>query len=580
MYRYLVVVEQRTRFLLFCHHLYNRSIFNQHGIGSSNQVLLTSYNLGGQAARYVNGRKVVSSPTEDSRFRMIKQWLDYCNKNHNCQEKEPPILPTRVLDVRSKDPVLRVCQGRRDHYVALSYCWGGPQKATTTKETIEKYTKKVDLDELSQTLKDAIEITRRLNLQYLWIDALCIVQGGEDFNIESLKMAQYYGNAYFTLAAGCSACSGDGFLANRPSPLAIPCELDYYRYVDGLPTVSPLGSVFACLPSSKEVGPLETRAWTFQESILTRRMLLYGREQISFRCLERQTFENGTSFLHQQTVPYLNVRGQNLKPLAEQKLELLRRWYQMLELYTRRHMTNPADKLTALAGIAQVLHDTLKCKYIFGLWEDDMIRGMLWTTNTKHYSREWAKPLRRSVEVRAPSWSWASVEGHVTVDHLERTESKYRNPNNHRILIVGHEFEKSSFDPIRSMKPVSFELKVRGVLKGVQRGERQLSKYQPGGYQPGGSSYRSLHPKTILLEPVGMAPATGSGPNTHPVVIGLGLLDLPDEPLQCSFCMRLNIERGLILVSNTKGGYRRVGTFLVEDETWFENGDPEEIRLT
>ena len=523
----------------------------------------------------MNGRETVLNPAEDTRFRMIKRWLRYCNENHTCQDTEPPFLPTRVLDVETKDPVLRICQGQRGHYVALSYCWGGPQKAMTTKETFENYTKKVDHDELSQSLKDAIEITRKLDMKYLWIDALCIVQGGEDFNVESLKMAQYYGNACFTLSAGCSASSQEGFLANRPRPLAAPCRLDYYRPVEGNRATSPLGSVFACLPPSKETGPLEARAWTFQESILTRRELLYGQEQISFRCLERQVFENGTSSVRQERGPYLDVRGQNQKNLAEKKAEVLRRWYSMLELYTRRRMTDPADKLTALAGIAQVVHDTLKCTYMFGLWEDDMVRGMMWTTNTNRYSSEWAKSLRRPINDRAPSWSWASVEGHVTVNHFARTESKYRDPKNHRISILDHEFESTSFDPIRSMPPISFELKVRGVLKRVRRGEKQPSQYHPGGPR-----WRFRHPKMILLEPVEVSSAKESGLNSQPIVIGLGLLDVPDELLPDLFCMRLITEDGLILVSDTKGGYRRVGTFHVEDEAWFENDDPEDIRLT
>lgn len=116
---------------------------------------LTDY-LDDLAGRYVNGREVVSNPREDSRFGLIKRWLHYCDINHNnCQEREPPFLPTRVLDVGSKHPVLLVSEGRRGHYVALSYCWGGPQTIMTTHETFEQFTIKVD-DGVSQTLKDAI----------------------------------------------------------------------------------------------------------------------------------------------------------------------------------------------------------------------------------------------------------------------------------------------------------------------------------------------------------------------------------------------------------------------------------------
>ncbi|MCJ1466959.1 hypothetical protein MMC07_005581 [Pseudocyphellaria aurata] len=532
---------------------------------------------GEPAGRYLNGREVVSNPAGESCFGLIKRWLHHCEVNHGCQAKEPPLLPTRVLDVKPKHPVLRVSQGRRDHYVALSYCWGGPQKIVTTEKTFEQFTKNID-NGLSETLKNAIEITRNLNLQYLWIDALCIIQGGEDFNIESLKMSQYYGNAYFTISAGCAASSQDGFLASRPLPSATPCKLDYnrppFREVDVLfPT--PLGSVFVCLPPSKAIGPLETRAWTFQEKILSRRELLYGHEQISFRCLERQIFENGTSSIRQQIVPYPDVGGLDQKPLAEQKAVLLRRWYKMLESYTRREMTNPADKLTALAGIAQVIHQTLQCKYLFGLWEDDIIRGILWTTNVLRYSKDWAEALRRPLADRAPSWSWASVEGHVS--HYQRIESLYLDPKYHRIIILGHDFQQNSFDPIRSVKPIARELRVRGVLKSVQRTARSVLQYRDQSPEPW---WRFKHPRMFLLEPVQSIPPKETCSNSPQVVVGLGLLDVPDEPLPDLFCMRVIADYGLILVSNAKGGYKRVGTFNVEDKTWFDHGDPEDIILT
>lgn len=531
---------------------------------------------GDPAGRYLNGREVVSNPAEDSCFGLIKRWLHHCDVNHGCQAKEPPLLPTRVLDIKPKPPVLRVFQGRRDHYAALSYCWGGPQTVVTTQWTFEQFTKRID-DGLSETLQNAIEITRNLDLQYLWIDALCIIQGGEDFNIESLKMSQYYGNAYFTISAGCAASSQDGFLAIRPQASAAPCKLDYYRpplkEVDVLfPTL--VGSVFVCLPPSKDIGPLETRAWTFQEKILSRRELLYGQEQFSFRCLERQIFENGTSSIRQQIVPYPEVRGLDQKPLAEQKAELLRRWYKMLESYTRRELTNPADKLTALAGIAQVIHQTLQCKYLFGLWEDDLIRGIMWTPNILHYSKGWDEALRRPLTDRAPSWSWASVEGHVS--HGQRTESMYLNPKYHRITILGHDFQQNSFDPIRSVKPLSLELRVRGVLKSVQRGARHFSQYRDQSPKPW---YRFRHPAMFLLEPVLSIPLKETGSSSPSVVVGLGLLDVPDEPLPDLFCMRVIDEYGLILVSNARGEYKRVGTFNVEDKTWFEQGNPEDIIL-
>jgi hypothetical protein len=38
----------------------------------------------------------------------------------------------------------------------------------------------IPFESLPQTLKDALLITAELNMQYIWIDAICILQDGGD----------------------------------------------------------------------------------------------------------------------------------------------------------------------------------------------------------------------------------------------------------------------------------------------------------------------------------------------------------------------------------------------------------------
>lgn len=61
---------------------------------------------------------------------------------------------------------------------------------------------------LPELFRDAARVTKRLGLQYLWIDALWIVQdSAEDWTAEASKMAEIYGNAYLTIAA--DSCGND-----------------------------------------------------------------------------------------------------------------------------------------------------------------------------------------------------------------------------------------------------------------------------------------------------------------------------------------------------------------------------------
>jgi hypothetical protein len=74
-------------------------------------------------------------------------------------------------------------------YAALSYCWGKTKSITTTEKTLQEHIDRgFDYEMLPQTILDAIRITQGMGPKYLWIDALCIVQGSfEDWRKKVLK---------------------------------------------------------------------------------------------------------------------------------------------------------------------------------------------------------------------------------------------------------------------------------------------------------------------------------------------------------------------------------------------------------
>jgi Heterokaryon incompatibility protein (HET) len=90
----------------------------------------------------------------------------------------------------------------KGQYVTLSHCWGQQKFLTTTKETLPLRTKGIEWDSMPRTFQDAATITRRLGFQYLWIDALCIIQDSEiDWETESAKMGSIYQDSVLTIAA-------------------------------------------------------------------------------------------------------------------------------------------------------------------------------------------------------------------------------------------------------------------------------------------------------------------------------------------------------------------------------------------
>jgi Heterokaryon incompatibility protein (HET) len=146
--------------------------------------------------------------------------------------------------------------------------------STTTRENLATHKDQIPFERLPRTIKDAITITRDLSIQFLWVDALCIVQDsldGEDWQRESAKMGNIYGNAYVTIAAEISENCTDGFLNECNRARAALLQEIPLR----LPNGEVSGAVFVCAPILDENCFLMRRARAFQEQRLSRRVLHY-----------------------------------------------------------------------------------------------------------------------------------------------------------------------------------------------------------------------------------------------------------------------------------------------------------------
>ncbi|KAI0119054.1 HET-domain-containing protein [Daldinia grandis] len=378
--------------------------------------------------------------------------LDECQMGHpECRATDdnvPPEMPTRVLDIGVSPGWTRLVQtehlGLREPYLALSYCWGQDVRHVTELNdgNFTSFLELIDENNLTTTHQECIAIARHLGIRYVWIDSLCIIQGNlDDWLYESVRMAGVYGNAVLTVIAGRAADSRTGFRVNKMEQVVPPCPI---------PFGEGLGNVYLWLLRSKEEGPVSTRGWCFQEKVLGRRALVYAMEQVYFSCQRSQLWEDGT--LDMQDSSHLRIesfrnpaKDANIKPdISEQKqlrTRMLLLWYkEILPNYTLRQLTNPNDIFAASSGIAQLTRKGIGSRYLAGIWEADMARGLLWCTaylvKWVRMKLSWPKPKRpvnRNGEMvsRAPSWSWASVQGqiHTCPEFLRRDES-FQNPTN------------------------------------------------------------------------------------------------------------------------------------------------------
>lgn len=106
-------------------------------------------------------------------------------------------------------------------YIALSHCWGnGEEILKTTSRDLPNYQIQIPVDKIPKTYRDAMIIARALDVSYLWIDSLCIVQDDDaDWHSQSAEMASVYQNSYLTIAAADSINPNGGFLRSHTPSL-------------------------------------------------------------------------------------------------------------------------------------------------------------------------------------------------------------------------------------------------------------------------------------------------------------------------------------------------------------------------
>ncbi|KAK4445673.1 heterokaryon incompatibility protein-domain-containing protein [Podospora aff. communis PSN243] len=189
-------------------------------------------------------------------------------------------------------------------------------------------------------------------------------------------------------------------------------------------------------------------------------------EPVDETLLPDQRLENGHTM--EDHTPTKGIRGAldtltsvvvNDEMELWQKLEFNQRWYDLVSYYSRCNLTRQTDKLIAIAGVAGMVEQGSRAEYAAGLWTNVAFEfGLLWQEVEPRWDRfiydagawlwrtsrdftvgrtrrprfipsapwfwkrqywdftmpSWSSPLKRNqYSYRAPSWSWASVNGEI-----------------------------------------------------------------------------------------------------------------------------------------------------------------------
>ncbi|KAL7895199.1 HET domain-containing protein [Trichoderma sp. TUCIM 5745] len=549
----------------------------------------------GQLDIYMPDRKYqvpasfASSASSARKF--IKPWLEHCISSHGrCGGKDAtPRLPPRVIDISDAKnyKLLETTERHQAKYVALSYCWGekiGSQsihRLRLTRQNMKDMKKNVDQSLMTRTHREAIEVARALDFRYIWIDALCIVQGeknkaNSDWALQLNKVPGIYRDAELTLMAGRSHDSRQGFVNladwHKPSkPVAVP-----YRQALHLPK----STIDVGLPMSSQWGPASARAWCYQESFLSRRIVIFAKQQLIFRCQTQIHCEDGHDG---------NYTGVLVGAIRGQIFDV---WRDVVKEYSAKDIHDPFDCFGAFSGVSRTLQKALaqaktgnnNPRYLAGLWETtNMAFELTWRSGqmdlpSGRVKRLFEHPFGDDKKTnRAPSWSWMAVKGSVAIPPLRDGYSVYEpccsgaGPNG-AWASKDWGLSKVTQDEIKDSLP--FKLSVKGRLRRVRLGQVSARNYSHGSL---GTSTEDSD--GLMKYGIPLVDYTDNPSSTPPDIIALAIPDFSFDKNKKLYVLP-TISRGgkpmegLLLAGekNARGEYdhRRLGICWIRRPGMFE----------
>lgn len=385
-------------------------------------------------------------------------------------------VPSRLVQIGGtvQEPHMRLREtkdlDRSVKYATLSHCWGSNLTCRLLQRNYESAKSSIPRSAFPRAFQHAINLARRWGLEFIWIDSLCIIQDSSaDWARESAAMGAIYRNGFCNLAATGFPDGSHGLCVQRdpkqlePIKIRVPRDArdqngnlevgkgDYYL-VD-----------FDMWQDGVETAPLNQRGWVVQERALSVRTLHFGSSQLFWECPSLTACEilpngiphgmrsSGASkvFIHPNaslTMSWSENDQQWVRPVSPTvaseddggwtevgsdrqrrdaikfRARMLRsqdcnwgmpaglnRWVGIIERFSKANLTFASDKLVAISGLATEMSAHMRCDYLAGLWRQDLEHQLLWTVTNSTQLR------RRNTTYLAPSWSWASVEGGVSI---------------------------------------------------------------------------------------------------------------------------------------------------------------------
>jgi len=355
-------------------------------------------------------------------FELVNGWLNVCRTKHTatscCLRPSDRVSLESITNFRLVDcETHSIVLGDRQPYAALSYVWGA--SSGNGNPHISPGT--LDFPVLPSTIRDAMAVAKGLGLRYIWIDRYCIDQQDEsEVYDQTSKMDVIYRNADITIIAAAGKDVNDGLPGIQPRESGI----QPIAKVAGHLLVSTMMEPGRLISASK----WNTRGWTYQEGILSRRRIVFTENQVYFECggmYCRESLDLSLSTLHTPDGKGFEAQyhdGFNVgifpKEIGQRPLELPNR----LDDYTKRDFSNPNDILKGFMGVFGVFEQSVgaACHFVGVPILPPDSRGS--TESDSEWSPirafcmglTWELQMPGEVHARRkgfPSWSWTGWFG-------------------------------------------------------------------------------------------------------------------------------------------------------------------------
>ena len=324
-------------------------------------------------------------------YDLVGSWLEKCSTQHSTQSHGEDVPNNSTLELYLIDVKTRRIVRRRhnDRYIALSYVWGkGSNEESFPLRSNRQSSPNTETNSwsrsgrgpqlppiLPQTVVDAITFVKQLEEMYLWVDLFCIDQGNpEESQSQINSMDRIFASAYLTLVCldGKDAYWG---LPGISRPL-LQTNQPTVELATGRLSATYVYSIWDHHGDSV----WDSRAWTLQERLLSRRCIMFAKTYISMTCR--------TEFFHDLMDINLQARGmmtwlgneyfrEDGSGISLDNHEWdFKTFDALVSVYSGRKMTYESDALNACRGSHSRISQKTGYSFSFGLPVQDYLRAL------------------------------------------------------------------------------------------------------------------------------------------------------------------------------------------------------------